>query len=270
MVGTGKYPFDWPFFSWPSPLAFNPSLLEISRFSCLTLSLVPPLPPSILQLRRQPNQSSISPHTQRRQHHNRIPTRPKLFPPQPILSNLTKELSISLIPSIQAHQQDPNTVCSEEGADRVEFRSEDLEDDQGEGELAQGGTDVGSFEGTLGGAHFDESEICVRVKKGRKGKGKGMRYSSFVRTTERARWCRRCSRSSGWGCRTSISDPTLESIVSVCNAGCACGEDGVSRRLNMKTNLEHVCELEVRHGWSCDWWSDDVCSRRSDTGFLAC
>ena len=47
-------------------------------------------------------------------------------------------------------------VDGEEGADGVELRGEDLEDDEGEGELREGRAHVGALEGALGGADLDE------------------------------------------------------------------------------------------------------------------
>ena len=116
--------------------------------------------PSIPQSNRQPQKTRIRSHRQRRQHNHHIPTRPKLLLPQPILPNLGKKLLIPLLPPQQARQKNAGTVDGEEGADGVELGGEDLEDDEREGELAEGGADVGAFEGALGGADFDEFFVC--------------------------------------------------------------------------------------------------------------
>lgn len=63
---------------------------------------------------------------------------------------------VPLLPSKEAGNEDAGTVEGEQCANRVELRSEDLEDDEGEGELAQSGSDVGAFEGPLCGSDFYE------------------------------------------------------------------------------------------------------------------
>jgi hypothetical protein len=55
----------------------------------------------------------------------------------------------TLLPPQNAREQDARPVHGEQGADRVEFGREDLEHDQGKGELADGGAHVGALEGAL-------------------------------------------------------------------------------------------------------------------------
>ena len=93
-------------------------------------------PPSIRQPHRQHQQTRIRRHRQRRQHNNHIPTGAEPLPPQPIVADLRKELLVPLLSSQKADEQDAGAVDGEEGADGVELCGEDLEDDEGEGELA--------------------------------------------------------------------------------------------------------------------------------------
>jgi hypothetical protein len=113
---------------------------------------------SVVQLDRERNQTRISRNAQCCQNHNRIPTCPKFLPAHPIIPYLTKELSIPLISAVHAHQQYACAICSEQRADGIELRGEDLEHDEREGELTEGGADIGAFEGSLRGANFDKSE----------------------------------------------------------------------------------------------------------------
>lgn len=71
---------------------------------------------------------------------------------QAIFVHLAEELLIALMSPEQTNAQNPKPVCREQSPDRVEFRLEDLEDDEREGELRQGRSNVGAFEGPLGGA----------------------------------------------------------------------------------------------------------------------
>jgi hypothetical protein len=68
-----------------------------------------------------------------------------------------EELAVPLVATIDGDQEDGGAVYGEEGADGVEFGCEDLEDDEGEGELAEGGAHVGAFKGPLGGPDLSES-----------------------------------------------------------------------------------------------------------------
>jgi len=67
-----------------------------------------------------------------------------------------EELAVPLVATIDGDQEDGGAVYGEEGADGVEFGCEDLEDDEGEGELAEGGAHVGAFKGPLGGPDLSE------------------------------------------------------------------------------------------------------------------
>lgn len=68
-----------------------------------------------------------------------------------------EELAVPLVATIDGDQEDGGAVYGEEGTDGVEFGCEDLEDDEGEGELAEGGAHVGAFKGPLGGPDLSES-----------------------------------------------------------------------------------------------------------------
>jgi len=105
---------------------------------------------------RQHQQRHIRRHTQSSQNNNHIPTRPELPLVSAILVHLRKELLIALLTTVQTCKEDASTIDREERPDAVELGREDLQHDEGEGELAEGGPDVGAFEGTLGGAHFLE------------------------------------------------------------------------------------------------------------------
>jgi len=78
------------------------------------------------------------------------------LPTQTILANLAKELPITLHPSESTGSQNPGAIDSEQSANGVEFRGEDLENDEGKGELGERGADVSALERALGGADFDE------------------------------------------------------------------------------------------------------------------
>lgn len=73
----------------------------------------------------------------------------------PILAHLGEKLLVALLPPEEPDDKHASPIDGEQGADAVELVAEDLEDDEGKGELREGGTHVGAFEGALGGAHFD-------------------------------------------------------------------------------------------------------------------
>lgn len=64
---------------------------------------------------------------------------------------------MALVPAVHGDEENGSTKGGEEGADGIKLFGEDLEDDEGEGEEAQGGAHVSAFKGTLGGADFNES-----------------------------------------------------------------------------------------------------------------
>lgn len=72
-------------------------------------------------------------------------------------SNLGEELTIPSPPPIQRDHYDADSIDCEQCSYTVEFRGEYLEGDESKGELRERGTNVGSFEGTLGRADLDES-----------------------------------------------------------------------------------------------------------------
>jgi hypothetical protein len=67
-----------------------------------------------------------------------------------------EELAVALEAAVHGNEENGEAVDGKEGADGVELLGEDLEDDEREGELAEGGAHVGALEGALGGADFDE------------------------------------------------------------------------------------------------------------------
>lgn len=67
-----------------------------------------------------------------------------------------EELPVALVAAVDGDQHDGGAVDGEEGADGVELGVEDLEDDEGKGELRDGGAQVGALKGALGGADLDE------------------------------------------------------------------------------------------------------------------
>jgi hypothetical protein len=83
-----------------------------------------------------------------------------------ILAYLGEELAVALLAAEQTDEQHSGAVDGEQGANAVELGGKDLEDDQGKGELRQGGAHVGAFEGSLGGADLDH---LVRGQDGRAG-----------------------------------------------------------------------------------------------------
>lgn len=67
-----------------------------------------------------------------------------------------EELAVALVAAVDGDEQDGGAKGGEEGADGVELLGEDFENDEGEREEAEGGSHVGAFKGSLGGADFDE------------------------------------------------------------------------------------------------------------------
>jgi hypothetical protein len=132
-------------------LRHHQSRLSHHRPQCPYSSL-----PSTFKPNRQNNQARIRSNTQRGQNHHRIPTRPKFLPPQPIISHLTKELSVPLISSIHAHQQYASPIRRKQRTDTVELCGEDLQHDERERELAECRSDVCALEGSLSCADFGE------------------------------------------------------------------------------------------------------------------
>lgn len=120
------------------------------------ISSCPTLSPQMFQPQNQHHQTHIRRNTQSSQHNHHIPTGPKPSPRPPHPINLTKKLPIPLHPPIQTRKQNPRPVERKQRADGIELGREDLEHDEGEAELPEGGADVGAFEGALGGADFDE------------------------------------------------------------------------------------------------------------------
>lgn len=126
--------------------------------------------PSVHETPRQDQQSHVSAQAQRGQQRNGVATSPELANVRGrerrgttaaagsngAGSGSREELAVALVPPVHGDEEDGDAVDGEEGADGVELGREDLEDDEGEGELAEGGAHVGAFERALGGADLDE------------------------------------------------------------------------------------------------------------------
>ncbi|RFU73889.1 hypothetical protein TARUN_8370 [Trichoderma arundinaceum] len=123
----------------------------------------------ILKTPRQRQQRSIRAETQSRQQNYRVAAGPE-FPAQNAVRRLSnEELAIALVPAIHGDEEDGGAKGGEEGADGVELLGKDLENDEGEGEEAEGCAHVGALKGSLGGADFDESTRAQRSQHHRPG-----------------------------------------------------------------------------------------------------
>ncbi|KKA20504.1 hypothetical protein T310_5492 [Rasamsonia emersonii CBS 393.64] len=120
----------------------------------------------IVEVQRQADQTGIRGDAQGRQHDDGVAAGAELAAMQAVVVDLAEELAVALLAAEQADQEHAGAVDGEQGADAVELGGEDLEHDQGERELGQGGAYVGALEGTLGGAHLDH---LVRGEHGRAG-----------------------------------------------------------------------------------------------------
>lgn len=109
------------------------------------------------------------------------------------ISITTKELSIALVATIRADQQDSRAKRGREGSDGVEFRGKDLEHNQGKGELAQGSAHIGTFKGPLSSANLDQSGRVI--------------LASRQGGSQRTRWMSR---------RHFVPDATVMSTVHLC------------------------------------------------------
>ena len=81
----------------------------------------------------------------------------------PIIVHLCKELLVALLSAVQTCKEDTGPIDSKERPNAVELRGEDLQHDEGEGELSEGSPDVGTFEGALGRTHFLELVSRISV-----------------------------------------------------------------------------------------------------------
>lgn len=107
------------------------------------------------QVQGQADQARIGGNTQRSQNDHSISTGPELVTLNAIISQLGEELSVSLRAAEKPNNEDAGAVDGEERTDTVELGGEDLEHDEGKGELGEGSPNVGAFEGSLGSAHLD-------------------------------------------------------------------------------------------------------------------
>lgn len=68
-----------------------------------------------------------------------------------------EELAVTLVTAVDGDEQYGGAVDGKKGANSVEFGRKNLEDDEGEGELAKSGAYVGALKGPLRGAYLNES-----------------------------------------------------------------------------------------------------------------
>jgi hypothetical protein len=84
----------------------------------------------------QNQQTDVAQHTQRRQNNHDIPTRPKPLPPQPILPDFRKELSIPLHSPERTYPQHTSPIDCKQSSNTIELGCKDLENYQSEAELS--------------------------------------------------------------------------------------------------------------------------------------
>ena len=72
------------------------------------------------------------------------------------MTSFSEELLVPLLPPVCAHEQDPDAIDRKQCSYAVEFGRKDFEYDKCEGELGEGSSHVGTFEGSLCSAHFDK------------------------------------------------------------------------------------------------------------------
>jgi hypothetical protein len=88
------------------------------------------------QSQSQHQQRYITQHTQRSQNNHNIPTRPKPLPPQSILTNFRKELSIPLHPPKRTYPQHTRSIDSKQSSNTIKLGGENLKNHQSEAELS--------------------------------------------------------------------------------------------------------------------------------------
>lgn len=108
------------------------------------------------QVQGQADQARVCRNTQCRQDHHSISTGSEFVTMDTIFSEFGEKLSISLRAAEQPNDEDSATVDSKERTNTVELGGEDLEHDEGEGELGEGRADVGTFKGPLSSADLDD------------------------------------------------------------------------------------------------------------------
>lgn len=72
----------------------------------------------------------------------------------PILPYFREELFVSLRAAEKSDDENTRTVYREQSPNTVELGGENLEYDEGEGELRKSGSDISPLEGALGRAHL--------------------------------------------------------------------------------------------------------------------
>lgn len=73
----------------------------------------------------------------------------------PILPYFRKELSVSLRAAEKSDDENTRAIYREQSPNTVELGGENLEHDEGEGELRKSGSDIGPLKGALGRAHLN-------------------------------------------------------------------------------------------------------------------
>ena len=73
----------------------------------------------------------------------------------PILPYFGEELSVSLRTTEKSDDENTSTVYREQSTNTVELGGENLEYDEGEGELRKCGSDIGPLKGALSRAHLN-------------------------------------------------------------------------------------------------------------------
>ena len=138
---TGKQTNTWqappPAFSWSLPLS---------------LSMGPPSD----ERPREDEEGGVGGEAQGGHENDGVAARLEAAAQEAVLVLCGEELALALVAAVDGDEQDGDAVGGEEGANGVELLGEDLEDDEGEGELPESGAHVGALEGALRGADLDE------------------------------------------------------------------------------------------------------------------
>lgn len=148
-----------PFFAL-EPVALPLPLLPhslVAYYFYSTLLVYRPLPhtPLTVQLPGKYSQAHVGGEAEGGQQGHAVAGRAKPLGGAVAGGDGAEELAVALVAAVHGHDHDGGAVGREEGAGGVELGREDLEDDEGEGELGEGGAHVGAFKGALGGADLD-------------------------------------------------------------------------------------------------------------------
>jgi hypothetical protein len=77
------------------------------------------------------------------------------MPMDSILPYFGEELSVSLRATEKSDYENPCAIYREQSSNTVELGGENLEYDEGEGELRKSGSDIGAFKGALSRANLN-------------------------------------------------------------------------------------------------------------------